>query len=103
MAIIAAYARNSRQYFRDRRLHLPVFSQCVSMVSKETRVNHPSVDSARDGERCNLTLAGASLLGLSLDIEAPGSHVPRESLYQSRAAELPVTVQPITRLLLDLS
>ena len=39
----------------------------------------------------------------SLCIGAPGSHVPHESLCQARAAYLPVTVQPIDRLSLDLS
>src|SRR5665213_493879 len=48
------------------------------------------------------TLMGASHLGSSLGIEAPGSHVPHESLHQARAAYLPVTVQPVNRLLLDL-
>ena len=47
-------------------------------------------------------VSDAPLLGLSLGIGAPGSHVPHESLCQARAAELPVTVQPINRLLLDL-
>jgi hypothetical protein len=51
--VVVTYTRDSRQYCRDRRLHLLVFSQSVSVVSKETRVNHPSVDSARDGERRN--------------------------------------------------
>ena len=51
--VVVTYTRESRQYCRDRRLHPLVFSQCISVVSKETRVNHPSVDSARDGERRN--------------------------------------------------
>ena len=45
---------------------------------------------------------GSSHLGSSLGIEAPGSHVPHESLRQTHAAYLPVTVQPVYRFLLDL-
>ena len=44
---------------------------------------------------------GTSHLSSSLGIGAPGSHVPHESLCQARAAYLPVTVQPVNRLLLD--
>ena len=45
---------------------------------------------------------GVFPLGLSLDIGAPGSHVPHKSQCQARAAKLPVTVQPVNRFLLDL-
>lgn len=45
---------------------------------------------------------GLSLGIPPLGIGAPSSHVPHESPRQARAAYLPVTVQPVNRLLLDL-